>query len=173
MAAAPKPLTAAERDRIAALHAEGATCTAIARDLGRSKSTVAKAAKAAGLTFNAERTTPATENRVAANRAKRAALETRFLDEAGKLLDQLGQPHLVFSFGGRDNTYAEHLLDAPDVAAKRALMSAAGTAVDKALKLADADKAGNGAEAGKSMVGALFAALAVTPVEDDETPATE
>lgn len=166
--AANTPLSAAERERIAQLHAEGASCNAIAKDLGRSPSTISKAAKAAGLSFDADRTAPATENRMASNRAKRALLETRLLDEAGLLLDALHKPHTVFSFGGRDNTYAEETLPEPDVAAKATLVRAAGTAVDKALKLADADRAGTGAEAGKSMVGALFAALAVTPVEGEQ-----
>lgn len=163
--AAAKPLSARERTRLAELHATGASCNAIAKMMERSPSTISKAAKAAGLTFNAARTAPATENRVASNRAKRALLETRMLDEAANLLDQLHQPHIVFNWS-KDNAYDEHQHDEPDVAAKATLIRAAGTAVDKALKLADADKASDGAQAGKSMVGALFAALAITPVQD-------
>lgn len=161
-------LTIRERDRIAALHAEGKSCNAIAKDLGRSASTISKAAKAAGLSFDASRTVPATENRVANNRAKRSKLEERLLDEAALLLDQLHQQHLVFNWS-KDNDYAERLHDEPDVQAKVALVRGAGTAIDKALKLAEADKASDGAVAGKSMIGGLFEVLRITPVGDEPT----
>lgn len=165
------PVSPDERARIRELHDAGKSCTAIAKDLGRAVSTISKICRQEGLTFDTERTAPATENRVEQNRHKRAVLESRLLDEAGLLLDQLHRPHLVYSFGGRDNTYAEHQLAEPDVGAKRSLIQAATTATQHALKLAEADKAGAGAEAGKSMVGALFAAFRVTPPDDDETPA--
>lgn len=166
----PAPIDAAERDRIRELHATGMSCNGIARTVGRSPSTVSKVCRQEGLTFDAERTAPVTANRVEQNRVKRATLESRLLDEAGLLLDQLHQPHIVYSFGGRDNTYAEETLAEPDVSAKRSLIQAASTAVTHALKLADADRASTGAEAGKSMVGALFAALAVAPAEEPDTP---
>lgn len=166
----PGKMSDDECARIRELHAAGQSLGQIAAELGRSKSTVSKFARQNQLTWGAERTAAATEAKVATNRDKRAALESRFLDEAALLLDQLHGQHLVFNFGGKDNTYEQHILPEPDVQSKRTLIQAAGTAVDKAVKLAEVDKAGAGAEAGKSMVGALFAALAVTPVEDQETP---
>lgn len=161
-------LTDHECARIREAHAAGESLGTIAAELGRSKSTVSNYARRHGLTWGTDRTAAATEAKVASNRDKRAALESRFLDEAALLLDELHTPHLVYSFGGRDNTYAEHLLDSPDIGGKKALIQAAGTAVDKAVKLAEVDKAGSGAEAGKSMVGALFHAFRITPVEDDQ-----
>jgi hypothetical protein len=162
------PLTDAEKARISELYEAGKSCRAIATDTGRSPSTVAAYARKMGLTFNTERTANATAAKQASNREKRATLESRFLDEAAKLLDQLSEPVLAYNFGGKDNTYEEHQLPEPDIKGKKDLIQAAGTAVDKAIKLAEADKAGAGAEAGKSMVGALFHAFRITPVEDNQ-----
>ena len=159
-------LTDPERATIRDMHAQGASCTKVATALGRSRSTVSRAAAAMGLRWDNAQTKAATEAAQADNRSKRAALESRLLDEAGLLLDQLHAPHLVYSFGGRDNTYAEHELDAPDVGAKKALIQAASTAIDRSLKIAAVDQASTGADAGRSMIGSLFAALSVTPVED-------
>jgi len=160
------PLTTDEHARIRAMHAAGHSLGQIAAELGRSKSTVSKFAREQNLTWGNARTAAATEAKVATNRDKRAALETRFLDEAALLLDALHTPHTAFNFGGKDNTYEEHELPEPDVQSKRTLIQAAGTAVDKAVKLAEVDKAGAGAEAGKSMIGAMFAALRVTNLPD-------
>lgn len=167
MSTAPH-LTDAERAAIEQGHAAGKSCTAIATELGRSRAAVSRHARAMGLTWDTTRTEQATKVKLADNRAKRAALESRLLDEAGLLLDQLHRPHLVYSFGGRDNTYAEHELDEPDVSAKRSLVQAASTAIDRSLKIAAVDQASTGADAGRSMIGSLFAALSVTPVGGDE-----
>jgi hypothetical protein len=165
-----RPLSDQELDRITQLHADGVSCTQIAKDLGRAKSTISAACERMGLVFDSTRTAAATDHQVQNHRQKRAALESRLLDEAGLLLDQLHQPHLVYNFGGKDNDYAERVHDEPDVQAKRTLVQAATTAITSAVKLSEVDKAGNGAEAGRSMVGALFAALAVTPVEEPAEP---
>jgi hypothetical protein len=161
-----RPLTNDELAQIRELHAAGLSCGQIATKVGRAKSTISKVCDREGLLFDATRTATATDHQVQNNRQKRATLEGRLLDEAGLLLDQLHQPALVFNFGGKDNTYEEHQLEAPPVADKRALVSAASTAIDRSLKLAEADRAGSGADAGKSMIGALFAALQVTPIEE-------
>lgn len=170
------PLSPAELDQIRQLHADGESCNSIARQLERSASTISKAARQLGLSWDASRTEAATEAHKATSAEKRARLEGRLLDEAALLLDQLHQPHLVYSFGGRDNTYASKTLPEPDVAAKRQLVQAAGVAIDKAIKLADVDRAGAAAEAGKSLVGGLFHMLRSTASEqpeDDSGPATE
>lgn len=177
--ATPTPLTDAERDRIRQLHTTGKSCRAIAGDLGRSPSAVAKAARGMGLTWGAERTAAATEAKQASNREKRANLETRLLDEALGLLVELHEPHLVYNFGGKDNTYEEHQLDRPDVGAKRALIGAAGTAITHALKLAAVDAGQTGAAEGKGILGRLDQALSLAYGQlgpgspaDDEGPAT-
>lgn len=159
--------TADELERVRDLHSEGMSCRQIASEMGRAFSAVSRHCRDMGLTFNTERTNEATEVRVTANRARRAVLETRFLDEAANLLDQLHHPHLVYNFS-KDNDFATQELDEPDVAAKAALIRAAGVAVDKAVKLADTDKATAEAQVGKSMVGALFGMFNASLPPDDE-----
>ena len=115
----PAKLTPTEVEHIRRLHGEGRSLRSIATELGRSFSVVGRYCRDMGLTFNAERTANATEKKQAENKAKRAELECRLLDEATELLDQLHEPHLVYNFGGRDNTYEEHTLTEPDVTAKK------------------------------------------------------
>ena len=164
------PLTRQERQRITDLHAEGWSLSRIALDLGRSKSTVGKYARAEGLQWTSTRTAAATAAVVQSSREKRAILEGRFLDEAGLLMDQLHKPHTVFSFGGRDNTYAEHELPEPDVAAKRSLIAAAKTSVDSALRLAEVDAGHTGAADARGILGAFAAGLQQAY---DSLPATQ
>jgi hypothetical protein len=169
----PGPLTTHELDQLRAGHTAGKSLTAIAAEMGRSKGTLAKHAKRMGLDWNRDATAKATEAKTQDNRSKRATLESRLLDEAGLLLDDLHKPHLAYNFGGKDNTYAEHQLPEPDIAGKRALITAAGQAIDRALKLAEVDRASTGAVAGKSLVGSLFLALQTAGPGADESPAAQ
>lgn len=153
------PLTSQERQRIIDLHAEGWSLSRIATELGRSKSTVGKAAKAAGLQWITDRTRAATEVKQQSNREKRATLEGRLLDEAGLLLDALHQPVTVYNFGGKDNTYEEREHPAPDIAGKRGLVQAASTAIDRAVKLAEVDAGHNGTADARGILGAFAAGL--------------
>lgn len=170
---ASQALTTDELQAIRDGHAAGLSLSAIALELGRGKTSISKHAKRMGLDWSEKRTAAATEAAVSGNRAKRAALETRLLDEASLLLDQLHQPHIAYNFGGKDNTYAEHKQAEPDITGKRALVQSASTAITHALKLADADKATTGAAAGASMVGSLFTSLALAWAPDTEEPPTE
>src|SRR5690349_25126213 len=58
-----------------------------------------------------------------------------------RLREALYREHTVFSFGGRDNTFASETLPEPDVAAKATILRGVGIAVDKALRLAEVDRA--------------------------------
>ena len=57
---APAPLSDEERQQIRDLHAAGHGCNAIARQLGRDRSTISRAANDMGLTFDRARTRAAT-----------------------------------------------------------------------------------------------------------------
>lgn len=67
------------------------------------------------------------------NADRRAALAKRLLQVAEHALDDMAEPTIVFSFGGRDNTYAEHELLEPDFAGRQKLMTIAAIALDKHL----------------------------------------
>ena len=129
----PAPLAASRRAAILEDIRAGMSCGQAARTHGVSRSTVSKLAADNGISFERSQTKSATEAAVADARAIRAATSRRFLDEANKLLDELRQPHTAYSFGGRDNTYAEHEFPEPPVDAKRTLITAAAIAFDKHL----------------------------------------
>jgi Helix-turn-helix domain len=127
------PVTDAEKARIRQLHAEGLSCAQIAAALGRSKSAVSRQCKAMGLVFDRAQTKAATRAKVADNASRRADTSRRFLEKANELLDMMDQPHVAYSFGGRDNTYVEHAFEKPPVDALRSLMQSAAQAFDKHL----------------------------------------
>jgi transposase-like protein len=105
----------------------------IARDHDVSTTTVSKVAKDAGIEqpFSREQTKNATEAAVADNRALRAQLSHRLLLKANDFLDQIDQPHIVFNFGGKDNTFEQRTLPKPPTGDIRNLIVSAATAIDK------------------------------------------
>lgn len=132
-------------DKRAAILADidaGLRCREIARKHGVACSTVSKLARENGdsNSFDRTRVKIATEAARVDAAARRSAIATRLLDVAERLLDQTTQPHLVHYFGGRDNTYAEHLLDQPTTGDIRNLLVSAGIALDKHRVLADMDR---------------------------------
>ncbi|MGW5352216.1 helix-turn-helix domain-containing protein [Streptomyces sp. NPDC004031] len=122
--------------QIRALHAEGLPRNEIARRLGIGTRTVSVYAVRLGLTFdNASMTEIATQNRKAQLAARRMDLAEALQGDAERLTEQMWEPAKVYSFGGKDNTYEERSVDEPPADAKRALMGAAGMAIDRSLKL--------------------------------------
>jgi len=152
----------------------------IAREHGVSQSTVSLIAQDAGLTSAFDRTTTkhATAAATADNKARRAAIASRLLTKASEFLDQIDAPHLVFNFGGKDNTYEERELDRPPTADMRNLMTCAAIALDKHVVL-DKHDGDQGVEGARAMILDLASALrgaASDPAADaavDEPPATE
>jgi transposase-like protein len=130
----PRPLPPDKRAAIVRdITTGGKSAGRIARDHGVAQSTVSRIAKQDGLDFDRSQTKRATEAAVADNKARRAVISRKFLEKADELLDQMDQPHLVFNFGGKDNTYNERELDRPPTADLRNLIVSAATAFDKHL----------------------------------------
>jgi transposase-like protein len=132
----------------------------IARDHHISPGTVANIARENGETGAFERTSTkrATEAKVADNRARRAELSQRFLDEAQWFLEQLHRPHTVFNIGGKDNVYTEHTMAQPPTTDLRNLIVSAATAYDKHLAQDRHDAGGNVNEV-TGLLSALFGKL--------------
>ena len=118
-------VTAEERAEIIRLHGEGKRRNEIARLTRRSPRTVSLICAEEDLAFDVTMTEDATRHRVAQLAERRAVLAEALQGDAERLTESLWQPCTVFSFGGKDNTYAE----------KRNLMAAANLAVEKSLKL--------------------------------------
>ncbi|MFI6814445.1 helix-turn-helix domain-containing protein [Nonomuraea sp. NPDC050328] len=152
-----QPLSDAERQQIRDLHAAGHGCNAIARELGRDRSTISHHAKAMGLSFDRAQTRAATAARVDDAKARRAQLALDLLGDAERLRKQLWEPCTLHSFGGRDNSYNSAEVDEPPFRDKRDILGAVAVAVDKHAKLIDIDH--GGAEDGRGMLGALAAGL--------------
>jgi hypothetical protein len=137
-------VTDQERERVRELHAQGFGRNQIAIELGRSAGTVTTIAKQLGLSFDRSETAAATEAKVQDAKAIRAQLAIDLLSDARRLREQLWQPALVYSFGGRDNTYAETWQDKPDFASQLKIVQAAKAALDGVLRIEahDADTQG-------------------------------
>ena len=169
----PEGTTSEDRfDELRALHAQGMGRNTIAREMRLSQSCVSRTAEYLGLTFDRSRIEAATKARLADLAERRALLAEDLLGDAEKLRAQMWEPTTVYSFGGKDNTYEDHTFDEAPASEKRALMSTAGMAIDRSLKLVPAEESSN-LDGAKSMLGSLGEALARYSREEDEREAAD
>lgn len=152
------PITDAERQRIAELHAAGKSRNDIATEIGRSAAVVSKVAGQLGLSFDRSATKAATAAKVADARAKRAEEMQALLDDARRLRLQLFAPCVVHSFGGKDNTYNERHVEQPPFADQAKIMQAYNLAISNSLRLDQHDGDGS-AEAMGSLLGSMLDTL--------------
>ncbi len=155
-----------ESTRLTELHAAGKSLSFIATDMQRSKETISRHSDRLGLSFDRGVTAKAAEAKHVDNKARRAALEERLLIEADKVIDQMWSETLVFSFGGKDNTYEEHTLDRPTYSDQKAIVQTAATALNAANKLHEMN-AGQNTDHAKSMLVQMQEAL-LKAVEAEE-----
>ncbi|QVJ03051.1 hypothetical protein KGD82_13535 [Nocardiopsis eucommiae] len=152
---------------------DGGTCRGIATEHDVSPDSVRRIAKEENIpdAFARAHTEKATRARVADMAERRARIAEKYLSKAEQLLDQMDEPHLVYSFGGKENTYAEHLLDRAPTGDLRNLMTTSAVAVDKHMKLIAADT-DTGAATAASMLSGIADALQIAAEQlDDEDPA--
>ncbi|MEU0671352.1 helix-turn-helix domain-containing protein [Streptomyces sp. NPDC006172] len=128
-------VTDEEKAEIVRLHGEGLGRNEIARRIRRAPRTVSIVCAAEGLVFDVTMTEEATRHRVAQLADRRAMLAEALQDDAERLTAQLWLPSKVFRIGGAANKYVEREVDEPPSDAKKDLMSAAGIAIEKSLKL--------------------------------------
>lgn len=151
------------------LHAAERSVRDIAEELGVSKSTVSRWAKEEGLEFNRARTAQAVAAHTIDLAAGRQRLAEKMLHRAEQLLDSLDGTYLVYSFGGRDNTYSEHTLDKPPVEVIRNAVTTAGITFDKLTRIVERDPDITGAQ---SVVASLEAGI-LAAAEVLRAPQTE
>ncbi|WP_202461425.1 hypothetical protein [Streptomyces sp. SID8374] len=157
-------------DQLRALHAEGKGRNVIAREMGIAAACISRTAEYLGLTFDRSRIRAATAARVADLAERRSLLAVKFTDVAEDSLDRIYQPTTVYAFGGSTNTYEEHTFGEAPAAERRALVSAAGTATDRSLKLAPAEVSSN-LDGAKSMLANLGTILTSYSRDMDEQDA--
>lgn len=155
----PRPITETDRRAVRRHHAAGMTRNAIAKKIKRSPSTVSNIAKDAGLTFErGAEVVAATEARRIDLAARRVTLAETLHEDAEKLREQLWQPCTVGEFAGKEGEWHTADLDRPRFGDQRAILGAAGIAIDRSLKLQPA-VGGEQADQVTSMLGQLGAAL--------------
>jgi hypothetical protein len=165
-----RPVTDADYEQVRTLHAQGLGRNDIAREMGRSGQVISRLAAEMGLSFaRAGEVAAATEVRRADLAARRILLAEQLQSDAENLRAQMWQPTIVYAFGGKDNTYEQHLLDQAPAADKKALMATAGMALDRSLKL-EPIRDDSGADAARSMLGQLMTGLAEVYREQQEAP---
>lgn len=138
---------AAKRARLPELHAQKLSASAIARELGVSKSTVSKWARehTPPLLFDRARTAEAVAAKSIDLAAGRQELAEMMLAESKAMLKRLDDPYLVYSFGGKDNDYNEHTLDSAPVEVRRNAITMAGITFDKLSRIVEKDPDVSGA----------------------------
>lgn len=161
-----------KRAQLRKLHAQDLSVRAIADRLGVSRSTVSRWAKEDGLAFDRARTAQAVAAQSIDLAAGRQRLAEKMLGRAEQLLDSLDGKYLVYSFGGRDNTYSEHELDKPPVEVIRNAVTTAGITFDKLSRIVEKDPDVSGAQ---SVVQSLEAGIlaAAEVLRQPETPTEE
>jgi hypothetical protein len=136
--AAGRPVDDNDRARVAELHGQGLSCSAIAREIGRARSTVSKIAAEAGLPFDRAQTRSATRAKVADAKARRADLAALAIDDAHAM-----RRRALDSDAGRDARDFAH---------------AYGIFIDRHIALTNLD-ADTGIDDGKAMLTDLAEAL--------------
>lgn len=162
-------ITAKERARVCALIREGKGRNEISREVGISLGATSAIADKAGLSFDRSATAAATAARQADLAAMRYKTAIELHEMGDKLLTQVFQPHTVWAFGGKDNTYAEEQHPEPPPSEKKSLVQAAATAFDRSLKMAPPADA-TGVDEARSMLGDLGKAITELSQAADEEP---
>lgn len=139
---ARRTFTAQMRTEARALFDEGYGCNAIAKKLEFSPAVISKWAKDEGLAFDRSQTALAVRAHVVDLAEARLLLAQKMSVAANDMLDRLDGSYLVYSFGGKDNTYREQVLEAPPVEVIRNAVTTAGIAFDKASKVLESSPDG-------------------------------
>ncbi|MFD7121916.1 helix-turn-helix domain-containing protein [Streptomyces sp. NPDC059922] len=163
-----RPITDDDRRRVRELHAQDKSRNEIAREIGRSPSTVSKIAGQfePPLTFDrAPQVEAATRVRTADLAARRASLALDLQGDAERLRGQLWSPTIYGEFAGKEGNWQQVDLDRPRFVDQRQIIASVQTAVGTSLRLAPAE-GGENAEQVRSMLGVLGEALTQAANDD-------
>lgn len=128
-------LTDAERQQVIDLLKTGKSARSISRETGRPPSTISDIAKSVGHHFGQANLARAHEAQSAYSAEWRADFAKRLSAKCDDLLSEMSGPYLVYNFGGRDNVYTEHMLDAPPTEAKAQLVKSIRLAMQTILDI--------------------------------------
>ena len=123
------PVQAHVRAKVLDLHSKGLGRNEIAKLTGIGAASVTRIVQADGGSFDRSKTEQAVKARQVDMASLRGQVAQKLLTRANELLDDMDEPFLAFNFGGKDNTYAEHLLERAPVEARHTMIRAAATAM--------------------------------------------
>ena len=124
------------------LYDDGYSCNAIARELGTSPATVSRWAKDEQLVFDRSQTAMAVRAHTVDLAEDRLLLARMMVVNAVDSIQMLDEPFEVFNFGGAENVFSSHILDAAPMDARRSAQVIAGVAFDKATRVIEKDNGG-------------------------------
>lgn len=160
------PVDETERQAIIELIRSGLSRNQVAKQSGRSTSTITRIGESIGWDWLAavdERTqsslTRAHEARSAFSAERRATIAAQATQRAEQMLAKFEGEYLVFNFGGKENTYEEHLLDAPPVEAMRAMAATFRDLMRTVIDIKRADEATDGDAGARGLLERLVAGL--------------
>lgn len=167
----PRPWTDTETQALRDGHAAGKTLTALARELGRPKSSTHDKAAELGLTWDKSRT----EQAVRSRKAVCADLRTRALERAytriHHLYDRLEAEEFRTIMRGEYGTEHVNTLDFVPPNDEKTLAQAIGAHMAAAKRIEDAES--ETSDVGKSVVGDLMAGLRNRYTEEHEQPSDQ
>lgn len=150
------PLTDDERANIIALIEAGMSRRDIAKQVHRDPATITRIAKSIGHDWLSKADDRTQSSLARAHKARSAYCAERRAEMAGRLqvaaermLEQLDEPFVAFSFGGRDNLYNEHEFLHPPVDAQFTIVRAVRESMRTVL---DIDRHDNRADEGAAAV---------------------
>jgi len=132
-----RPVEPDVRARIIELAEAGMSRNAVAREVRVSPSTVSKVASECEppLVFDRSMSASAVAAHQADAKARRAAIQDLLISKAEDFIASLDDQFLVFNFGGKDNDYAEHMLNGPPTGDILNLMRSTSLALKEARDL--------------------------------------
>ena len=154
------PVQTHVRAKVLDLHAKGLGRNEIAKLTGIGAASVTRIVQADGGSFDRTKTEQAVKARQIDMASLRGQVAEKLLTRANELLDEMDDPFLAYSFGGRDNTYAEHQLERAPVEARHTMIRAAATAMRTHTDLVKFDSDQGQARA-ESLLDALAAGIEV------------
>ncbi len=144
------PVTEVEREQMRALHAEGRSRNAIARELGRSVKTITRHCAEMGLSFDRSQTAQAVAAAQLDAKARRRQLADDLLGDVERLRAQIWGRYRRIEYVGREGRRVQDELDTPPPHEQLAYVRAPGLLLDKHLKL-DLHDADTGTDTARSM----------------------
>lgn len=162
-------VTDQEREAITAALKTGKSCREIASEFNRSADTISRIARDNGHLFGRTNVSNARAANLAYGAERRAQVRLRTVEVIEQTIGRFNEPTLVFSFGGKNNDYNEHLLDRPDARTMRDLGQTIAT-LWRVVREIDAAEAQAHDTAGLDMI---FQQLEQVADENDSRPTVQ